>query len=91
MLYCATSGCEVDETAVSGGVKFPEPQPTDARANRMQADKYIPVRESFKYAFPRFEKTEKAGRSSNVFCCLDQENSCRSDDIGGFRDSLPEP
>lgn len=84
MLYSATSGCAVAATAVSGGVKLPEPQPIDVRANRMLADKHIPVREFFKFCVPPFQKIKQVGRLFSVFLHLEQGLFLRSDQFDGI-------
>src|ERR1035441_4049767 len=76
--------------AVRQGARFAPVPGLGAGMASMQSiltDSEVPGRELSTYAFPRFEKTEKAGRISNVFWCLDQENYCGSDDIEGISGS----
>jgi hypothetical protein len=47
MLYCATNGFEVGAIVVNDGVKLPDPQPSDASVNRMQADEHTTTRKFF--------------------------------------------
>lgn len=54
MLYCATNGLEVATTDEGGGVKLPEPQPTDVRVTKIPAEKQNAALEFFNFAHPSF-------------------------------------
>jgi hypothetical protein len=72
MLYCATSGCEVAATAVSGGVKFPDPHPSDARVDIMAADRQTTTSEFFKRASPREHRRSRGAFLPVLDTCVKQ-------------------
>ena len=54
MVYRATSGWEVATTDEGGGVKLPEPQPTDVSVSKIPVEKQNATLEFFKLAHPLF-------------------------------------
>ena len=72
MLYCATKGCEVGETTVSGGVDVPEPHPRDAMVSRTAAVKHNTAREFFNVVPPR-EGVEVNGRCTHCLTFLSRK------------------
>lgn len=54
MVYFATRGLEVPTTEEGGGVKLPEPQPTDVSVSKIPAERHNAALEFFNLAHPSF-------------------------------------